>query len=103
MKFLARRFGLAVLLFSSVHGLVGCGLKGPLYLPDDQQEAVPATGPKPVFEGSKVRTLPPAPQSQKKDRERELERNSPTNQSQPPPVSPPDPDRPATTPPPRGR
>jgi predicted small lipoprotein YifL len=105
MKSSARRFGLAALLFS----LAGCGLKGPLYLPDDQQQAVPTETPKPIFEGSKVRTLPPAPQAQKKDRDRTRTEQSipdpgaPT-QSQPPPVSPPDPDRPATTPPPpRGR
>lgn len=87
---------LPVLLFS----LAGCGLKGPLYLPDGKQEAVPASEPaKPVLEGSKVRTLPPAPQSQKKDRERANQSTTPS-QSQPTPVSPPDPDRPATTPPP---
>lgn len=98
MKSSARRFGLAVVLFS----LVGCGLKGPLYLPDDQRQQVPATTPTPVLEGSKVRTLPPAPQSQKKDRE-QRERNDPSapSQSQPTPVSPPDPDRPAPTPPPK--
>lgn len=103
MKSSARRFGLVVLLFS----LVGCGLKGPLYLPDDKQQEVPATTPKPVLEGSKVRTLPPAPQSQKKDRE-QRERTDPStpntspSQSQPTPVSPPDPDPPATPPPPPG-
>jgi predicted small lipoprotein YifL len=88
-----------VLLFS----LAGCGLKGPLYLPDQQPEEVPAgsDAPKPVLEGSKVRSLPPAPQSQKKDRERATTPNAPS-QSQPTPVSPPDPDRPATTPPPPG-
>lgn len=90
-----------VLLFS----LAGCGLKGPLYLPDDKQEQVPASteSAKPVLEGGKVRTLPPAPQSQKKDRERERA-NPPAapSQSQPTPVSPPDPDRPATAPPPPG-
>jgi predicted small lipoprotein YifL len=98
MKSSARRFGLAVVLFS----LVGCGLKGPLYLPDDKQQEVPAATPTPVLEGSKVRTLPPAPQSQKKDRE-QRERTDPAtpNQSLPTPVSPPDPDRPATTPPPK--
>ena len=104
MKSSARRFGLAVVLFS----LVGCGLKGPLYLPDDKQQEVPATTPTPVLEGSKVRTLPPAPQSQKKDRERATSPQSspdpstPT-QTAPTPVSPPDPDRPATTPPPPGQ
>jgi predicted small lipoprotein YifL len=98
MKSSARRFGLTVVLFS----LVGCGLKGPLYLPDDKQQEVPAQTPTPVLEGSKVRTLPPAPQSQKKDRE-QRERTDPStpSQSQPTPVSPPDPDRPATPPPPK--
>jgi predicted small lipoprotein YifL len=97
MKSSARRFGLAVVLFS----LVGCGLKGPLYLPnDDKQQQVPATTPTPVLEGSKVRTLPPAPQSQKKDR---ATPSSSPGQSQPTPVSPPDPDRPAATPPPKGQ
>jgi predicted small lipoprotein YifL len=91
------------LLFS----LAGCGLKGPLYLPDDKQQEVPASTPPAkgaVLEGSRVRTLPPAPQSQKKDRERANQSTSPSEstaplQSNPPPVSPPDPDRPATTPP----
>jgi predicted small lipoprotein YifL len=98
-----------VLLFS----LAGCGLKGPLYLPDERPDEVPAqapaTPPPGVPEGKKVRTpLPPAPQSQKKDRERANPQSSPTQsaptQAEPPPVSPPDdPDRPATTPPPPGQ
>jgi predicted small lipoprotein YifL len=97
----ARILLVPVLLFS----LAGCGLKAPLYLPDEQAQEVPATSapaaPPPVLEGSKVRTpLPPAPQSQKKDRERS---NSAPTQSAPPPVSPPDPDRPSTTPPPPGQ
>jgi predicted small lipoprotein YifL len=96
----ARTLLIPVLLFS----LAGCGLKGPLYLPDENQEAVPAsagdtgTAAPAVKEGRKVRTLPPAPQSQKKDRERDQQSTVPS-QSAPPPVSPPDPDRPATTPP----
>jgi predicted small lipoprotein YifL len=96
----ARTLLVPVLLFS----LAGCGLKKPLYLPDEQSQEVAApapTAPPPagVPEGQKVRTpLPPAPQSQKKDRERIGPQSSPT-QSAPPPVSPPDPDRPATTPP----
>lgn len=98
MKSSARKLCIPVLLFS----LAGCGLKGPLYLPDEQAQEVPATTPKPVLEGSRVRTLPPAPQSQKKERERAGEPTAPS-QSQPPPVSPPDPDRPATTPPPPGK
>jgi predicted small lipoprotein YifL len=104
----ARTLLVPVLLFS----LAGCGLKGPLYLPDEQPQEVPATAPvnapSGVTEGKKVRTpLPPAPQSQKKDRERTSPQSSPTpgtpTQSAPPPVSPPDPDRPATTPPPPGQ
>jgi predicted small lipoprotein YifL len=97
----ARTLLVPVLLFS----LAGCGLKGPLYLPDANQEAVPApasgtteSAAPAVREGSKVRTLPPAPQSQKKERERAQPSTVPS-QSAPPPVSPPDPDRPATTPP----
>ena len=88
-----------VLLFS----LAGCGLKGPLYLPDERSQEVPATAPSGSPDNPKVRTpLPPAPQSQKKDRE-QRDRIDPStpNQSQPTPVSPPDPDRPTTTPPPK--
>jgi predicted small lipoprotein YifL len=93
-----------VLLFS----LAGCGLKGPLYLPDERQQEVPASAPATPADGQKVRTpLPPAPQSQKKDRERTSPQSTPNTstpaQSAPPPVSPPDPDRPATTPPPPGQ
>lgn len=64
MMSFARKITVPVLLFS----LAGCGLKGPLYLPDDKAQEVPAAGTDPAK--SKVRTLPPAPQSQKKDRER---------------------------------
>ena len=101
----ARTLLVPVLLFS----LAGCGLKGPLYLPDErpqevQQAPAPApTAPSGVLEGSKVRTpLPPAPQSQKKDRERSNSSSTPATPTQvsPPPVSQPDPDRPAATPPP---
>jgi predicted small lipoprotein YifL len=100
----ARTLLVPVLLFS----LAGCGLKKPLYLPDEQSQEVPAQAPATpppggVQEGQKVRTpLPPAPQSQKKDRERLKQQSTPT-QAAPPPVSPPDPDRPATTPPPPGQ
>jgi predicted small lipoprotein YifL len=100
MKSSARRFGLAVLLFS----LAGCGLKGPLYLPDDKQQQVPpSTAPKPVFEGSKVLMPAPAPQAQKKDRGRTSSDQSTLSPAQPSPVSPPDPDRSTTTPPPPGQ
>lgn len=114
----ARTLLVPVLLFS----LAGCGLKGPLYLPDEQPEAVPAPAgtPQPAArEGSKVRTpLPPAPQSQKKDRERASPQSAPAQsapaqaapaqstptqstpaETAPPPVSPTGPDRPATPPP----
>jgi predicted small lipoprotein YifL len=92
-----------VLLFS----LAGCGLKGPLYLPDERSQEVPATSSGSP-DNQKVRTpLPPAPQSQKKDRERASPQSSPNPstpaQSEPTPVSPPDPDQPATTPPPPGQ
>ena len=103
----ARTLLVPVLLFS----LAGCGLKGPLYLPDEQPQEVPASAPATpsgVPEGKKVRTpLPPAPQSQKKDRERVSPQSTPTQgaptQTAPPPVSLPDPDRPATPPPPPGQ
>jgi predicted small lipoprotein YifL len=108
MKSIERNLWLMpVLLF----GLAGCGLKGPLYLPDDKQQEVPASGQpakRPVLEGSRVRTLPPAPQAQKKDRERDEQSTSPSQSTDPsgstlPPVSPPDPDRPATPSPPPGQ
>ena len=85
MKTSVRTLFASALLFS----LAGCGLKGPLYLPDEQPQEVPAstTPAKPVLEGSKVRTLPPAPQSQKKDRERANSSSTPS-QSQPTPPPP---------------
>lgn len=99
----ARTLLVPVLLFS----LAGCGLKGPLYLPDERQQEVPASAPATPADSQKVRTLPPAPQSQKKDRERTSPQSTPNTsaptQSAPTPVSPPDPDRPATTPPPPGQ
>jgi predicted small lipoprotein YifL len=107
----ARTLLVPVLLFS----LAGCGLKGPLYLPDERPDEVqaapaPVSTPQGTLEGQKVRTpLPPAPQSQKKDRERTgtspqstTTPGTPTP-SPPTPVSPPDPDRPATTPLPPGQ
>lgn len=104
----ARTLLVPVLLFS----LAGCGLKKPLYLPDEQSQRVPASAPADTPQGTqadkKVRTpLPPAPQSQKKDRERASPQSTPNpstpTQTAPTPVSPPDPDRPATTPPPPGQ
>ena len=100
----ARTLLVPVLLFS----LAGCGLKGPLYLPDERSQEVPATAPSGSPDSPKVRTpLPPAPQSQKKDRDRATPQSSPNpstpTQTAPTPVSPPDPDRPAPTPPPPGQ
>lgn len=47
--------------------LAGCGLKGPLHLPDEQPQTVdPAPGAA-QSEPTKRRTAPPAPQSQKED------------------------------------
>jgi predicted small lipoprotein YifL len=68
---------LAALLFTAA-----CGLKGPLYLPDERKDEVAA----PASEASDTRDPP----SQKKDR-------APGESSQPG-VSPPDPDRPADPP-----
>ena len=104
MRSIERHFlSIPVLMLS----LAGCGLKGPLYLPDGGQDPVPASSERarPVLEGSRLRTLPPAPQSQKKDRERTRE-SAPSEDAQsdaPLPVSPADPDRPANTPPPPGQ
>jgi predicted small lipoprotein YifL len=113
----ARTFLVPVLLFS----LAGCGLKGPLYLPDEQPDQVPPVAePAPpasqpgVLDGSKVRTpLPPAPQSQKKDRERTTPPAAPTQPEPTPsaptetaptqpatPIPPPEADQPVTIPPP---
>jgi predicted small lipoprotein YifL len=62
--------------------IAGCGLKGPLRLPQEQGSVAP--GAEAEQTPVKRRTNPrPAPQSQKKDAE------------EAPPVSPPDPDRPA--------
>jgi predicted small lipoprotein YifL len=75
--------------------LAGCGLKGPLHLPDKaDQAATPSTEAQ--EQTPKRRTAPrPAPQSQKEDAAR----------SQEPPPAPSDPDRsanpPPTAPPPR--
>jgi predicted small lipoprotein YifL len=62
--------------------IAGCGLKGPLRLPQEQETAAP--GAETEQTPGKRRTNPrPAPQSQKEDAEEAS------------PVSPPDPDRPA--------
>jgi predicted small lipoprotein YifL len=72
---------LATLLFSAA-----CGLKGPLYLPDERKDETAA--PASASEASDT-----APQSQKKDRA-----TGTPGESSEPSVSPPDPDRPATPP-----
>jgi predicted small lipoprotein YifL len=95
--------GLAALVLLSLT-LGACGLKGPLYSPDERKEAVtsPSSTSKTPIKRRVV--FPPAPQSQKEDR---LPQTSPpeSGEEAAPPVSPPDPDRPATptTPPPQSR
>jgi predicted small lipoprotein YifL len=50
-------------------GIAGCGLKGPLYLPDAKQEEVAAPGDNTSATGKQSGTqVPPAPQAQKRDR-----------------------------------
>jgi predicted small lipoprotein YifL len=72
---------LATLLFTAA-----CGLKGPLYLPDERKDEVAA----PASEASDTNRATGDPQSPKKDR-------APGERSEPS-VSPPDPDRPADPP-----
>jgi predicted small lipoprotein YifL len=72
----------------------GCGLKGPLYSPDDKKETVgtPTTEPS----NNKRRTpVPPAPQAQKKDAADAGVNPAPSSDTQSAPASPTDPDRPA--------
>jgi predicted small lipoprotein YifL len=72
----------------------GCGLKGPLYSPDDRK----ATAGTPTSESSsnKRRTpVPPAPQAQKKDAADAATNPEPSDGTKPAPASPTDPDRPA--------
>ncbi|MGH8175024.1 MAG: LPS translocon maturation chaperone LptM [Steroidobacter sp.] len=72
--------GLVALLIS------GCGLKGPLYLPDQPQQE-PVAPASETTAPRKRRTAPnPAPQSQKEDA---------AESATAPSVPPPDPDRPA--------
>jgi predicted small lipoprotein YifL len=80
-----RRHLCSFVLCVAALGAAGCGLKGPLYLPDEKAEHVESSNP------AKQRRRIPAPQSQKKDRD---------TQSLPPPTdnpqpSTPDVDRPA--------
>jgi predicted small lipoprotein YifL len=67
----------------------GCGLKGPLYMPDEHKSTTPSS----AASGQRKRqTSPvPAPQSQKEDTTSENPAGDTTT-----PVSPPDPDRPTT-------
>lgn len=71
--------------------LCACGLRGPLYLPDDKQaadaeQAAPGNG------SGKSRRPAPAPQSQKRDRD------NGQDEAPAPSSAPPDPDRPANVP-----
>jgi predicted small lipoprotein YifL len=81
-------FAVAILSLSAT----GCGLKGPLYSPDERKATVgaePATEPSTVKRRTPV--VPPAPQAQKVPQD---ETSTSSSGSQPP-VEPPDPDRPA--------
>jgi predicted small lipoprotein YifL len=69
--------------------LSACGLRGPLYLPDDQNTDAEQAAP---GDDSKPRRPAPAPQSQKRDRDGQGENEAPTQSA------PPDPDRPANVP-----
>ena len=80
----------------------GCGLKGPLYSPDEGKETVGSdTAPATTTSKKRGPTMPPAPQAQKVP---QGDGGAPApSTSSPPPVAPPDPDRPADaepTPPP---
>lgn len=73
--------------------LSACGLRGPLYLPGDKEQAAAES---PVSSGGAVKSQgrpAPAPQSQKRDRD-EQENDEEDAES----ASPPDPDGPATVP-----
>jgi predicted small lipoprotein YifL len=70
-----------------------CGLKAPLYLPDEKEQEVA-----PSESASKRRVIPrPAPQAPKQDRI-----DAGKSQGTPAPTPPADPDRPAAPPPPPG-
>jgi predicted small lipoprotein YifL len=73
--------------------LAGCGLKGPLYLPDKPDQAVTPSG-ETEEQAQKRRTAPrPAPQSQKEDAARSQEpapaTSDPDRSANPPPTAPP--------------
>jgi predicted small lipoprotein YifL len=80
-----RAFSLALLALAA---LSACGLRGPLYLPDDKQSADAGQAENGDTPGKPQRRPAPAPQSQKRDRG-----EAPAESG-----APPDPDRPATVP-----
>jgi predicted small lipoprotein YifL len=80
-----RAFSFALLALAA---LSACGLRGPLYLPDDKQAADSEQAEDGNTSGKPQRRPAPAPQSQKRDRG-----EAPAGSS-----APPDPDRPASVP-----
>lgn len=77
--------------------LVACGLKGPLYSPDEGKEEVAPTAPA-TQESAKRPVVPiPAPQAQKRDRQKDSATSQAPAGDTTTPTSPPDPDRPATS------
>lgn len=80
-----------------VMALAGCGLKGPLYDPNQQRAADESSVEANNTESEKNKNRRPraAPQSQKEDRDRADAPAQDTDQ----PAAPLDPDRPNTTPP----
>lgn len=84
-----------VLAFANLLALSACGLKGPLYRPEERtQSTQEATVP---AEPDKLRRPRPSPQVQKEDRDRADTPAEPTDR----PAAP-DPDRPASSTPPAG-
>lgn len=59
----AGTFAFALLALS----FAGCGLKGPLYMPDEKPETAAPSSGETQTTPTKRRTAPPAPQSQKED------------------------------------
>jgi predicted small lipoprotein YifL len=90
------QFRLPAPLFAALVSLAatGCGLKGPLYSPDEKKETV---GVEPTTEPSAAKrrppAMPPAPQAQKEPVRDEAP--APPSTAPQAPVSTPDPDRPA--------
>ena len=69
--------------------LAGCGLRGPLYLPDRSEQAATPAGDEDA-ETRKRRTPPrPAPQSQKEDAAAPAATSDPDRSANPPPPAPP--------------